>query len=72
MLMPDGSQLRVAAPPRPLVIWDGDCQFCRRWIERRHAVTQGKVDYATSQEIGDQFPEIPRDEFQRSIVYIDT
>jgi len=72
MLMPDGSQLRVAAPPRPLVIWDGDCQFCRRWIERRHAVTKGEVDYATSQEIGDQFPEIPHDEFQRSIVYIDT
>ena len=22
------------APPKPLLIFDGDCHFCRRWIER--------------------------------------
>jgi len=34
-------------------------------------ITQDKVDYVESQEIGDRFPEIPREALQRSAVYID-
>ena len=26
-------------PPKPLMIWDGDCHFCRRWIERWREIT---------------------------------
>jgi len=64
--------LRVAnPPPKPLLVWDGDCDFCRRWIERWRIMTAGAVDYVTSQEIGDKFPEVPRDQFQQSVVYID-
>jgi predicted DCC family thiol-disulfide oxidoreductase YuxK len=64
--------LRVATPPaKPLIIWDGDCHFCRRWIERWRVITHDEVDHVASQEIGDSFPEIARDEFTRSVVYID-
>ena len=64
--------LRVSNPPaKPLMIWDGECHFCRRWIERWRVITAGEVDYATYQEIADRFPEIPREQFQRSVVYID-
>jgi len=58
-------------PPRPLMIWDGECHFCRRWIERWREITAGEVEYAPYQEIPDRFPEIPREQFQRSVVYID-
>ena len=58
-------------PPRPLMIWDGECHFCRRWIERWREITAGEVEYAPYQEIADRFPEIPREQFQRSVVYID-
>ena len=52
--------LRVSnPPPKPLLIWDGDCDFCRLWIERWREMTAGKVDYATYQEAADRFPEIP-------------
>lgn len=65
-------QLRVSDPPvKPVVIWDGDCHFCRHWIERWRAVTEDEVDYVPSQDIGDRFPEIRRDEFNRSVVCID-
>jgi predicted DCC family thiol-disulfide oxidoreductase YuxK len=64
--------LRVSNPPaKPLMIWDGECHFCRRWIERWGVITAGEVDYATYQEIADRFPEIPHEQFQRSVVYID-
>jgi lipase maturation factor 1 len=65
-------QLRISnPPPKPLVIWDGDCEFCRLWIERWCGITMGKVDYVTYQTVGDRFPEIPADEFTRSIVFIE-
>src|SRR5213080_1977259 len=65
-------QLRVTnPPPESLMIWDGECHFCRRWIERWREITAGEVEYAPYQEIADRFPEIPREQFQRSVVYID-
>ncbi len=64
--------LRVASPPgRPLLIWDGDCHFCRHWIERWKVETAGCVDYEKSQDVADRFPEIPREQFQKSVVLIE-
>lgn len=66
------TNLRVSnPPPKPLMIWDGDCHFCRLWIERWREMTGEEVDYATSQEVAERFPEIPRDQFQESVVFID-
>src|SRR6266513_2085856 len=66
------TRMHVAAPPqKPLLIWDGECHFCRHWIERWREITAGEVDYATSQEIAERFPEIPREEFARSVVLIE-
>src|SRR5262249_36007373 len=42
----------------------------RRWVRRWRAETGERVDYAPSQEIGERFPEIPRDVFQRSVVLV--
>jgi len=65
--------LHISNPlPKPLMIWDGDCHFCRRWIERWREITRGAVDYATSQENTERFPEIPREQFERSVIYIET
>ncbi|HEV2045286.1 MAG TPA: lipase maturation factor family protein [Chthoniobacterales bacterium] len=70
--MKRSEHLRVSSPPpKPLMIWDGDCHFCRRWIERWREITGGEVEYATYQEAADRFPEIPREQFQKSVVYID-
>jgi lipase maturation factor 1 len=64
--------IRVSSPPpNPLLIWDGDCHFCRRWIERWKEITYGEVDYETSQEIGERFSEIPKEQFQRSVILIE-
>jgi hypothetical protein len=29
-------------PPKPLMIWDGECHFCKRWIERWREITVRK------------------------------
>ncbi len=71
--MTNAPHLRVVAPPpKPLLIWDGECRFCRLWIERWREMTHGDIDYATSQEIAERFPGIPSEQFQKSVVFIDT
>jgi predicted DCC family thiol-disulfide oxidoreductase YuxK len=66
------SDLRVTHPPaRPLMIWDGECHFCRRWIERWREITAGQIDYATYQEAAGRFPKIPLEQFKRAIAFIE-
>src|ERR1051326_8684644 len=63
--------IRLSNPPaKPLVIWDGDCHFCRRWTERWRAITGDAADYQTSQAVADRFPAISPERFQTSVVYI--
>lgn len=71
--MPATSNRRVrTAPPKPLLVFDGDCDFCRRWIERWKTVTEGAVEYAPVQEVESRFPEIAREEFERAVQLIET
>ena len=65
-------RLRVSnSPPKPLMIWDGECLFCKMCIERWREITAGKIDYATYQQAADQFPEIPVDQFKRAMAFIE-
>lgn len=56
---------------RPLLVWDGDCGFCRGWIARWRAITGDRVDYAPYQEVADRFPGIPRAEFAEAVHFLD-
>src|SRR2546430_9998597 len=70
--MTNESHVRVAnPPPKPLMIWDGECHFCKRWVERWREITAGEVDYATYQEAAHQFPEIPIEQFKRAVTLIE-
>ena len=66
--------LHVAAPPsKPLLVFDGDCNFCRLWIRRWQQLTGDTVDYLPSQDpaVAAQFPEIPREQFNTAVVLIE-
>jgi predicted DCC family thiol-disulfide oxidoreductase YuxK len=65
---------RVARPPagRPLLLFDGECGFCRLWVERWRAAGNGRLDIAPSQEAGARFPEIPAAAFAHAVQLIDT
>jgi predicted DCC family thiol-disulfide oxidoreductase YuxK len=60
-----------AAPAKPLLVFDGDCHFCRRWVERWRELTAGAVDYAPYQEAAARFPEIPSEAFQSAVHFIE-
>jgi predicted DCC family thiol-disulfide oxidoreductase YuxK/uncharacterized membrane protein YphA (DoxX/SURF4 family) len=62
--------LRVASPPtKPLLVFDGDCHFCRRWIARWQRITGDAISYIPFQDesIAAGFPEIPREDFAQAV-----
>ncbi|HTV76122.1 MAG TPA: DCC1-like thiol-disulfide oxidoreductase family protein, partial [Candidatus Baltobacteraceae bacterium] len=68
------SEIRVAMPPpKPLLVFDGDCNFCTLWIRRWRQITGEAVDYLPAQDpqVVQRFPEIPREQFQKSVQLIE-
>jgi predicted DCC family thiol-disulfide oxidoreductase YuxK len=73
--MPRIQPLRVAKPPpNPVMIYDGDCSFCRAWIERWKQATGKEVAYVPLQDrnVPVQLPEIPRANLERAVHLVDT
>ena len=55
---------------RPLLVFDGDCAFCRAWIEYWKALTGDRVDYSPLQEIGERFPQVSPQQFRSAVQLI--
>ncbi len=55
---------------KPTLIYDGECGFCSRWIERWRVSTGDRVDYVTSQEAAPEFPEISGGEFAEAVRWV--
>jgi predicted DCC family thiol-disulfide oxidoreductase YuxK len=54
-------------PDRPLILYDGDCGFCRFWVARWRIVTRGALDFAPAQQEADRFPQITPEAAARAI-----
>ena len=61
--MPDDAP----ALAKPLLLWDGKCGFCKIWIHYFKQITGDRIDYATSQQRGTEFPQIPPENFGKSV-----
>jgi predicted DCC family thiol-disulfide oxidoreductase YuxK len=67
--------LHVATPPsKPLLIFDGDCNFCTVWVHRWQHVTGEQVEYIPFQDptVGRRFPELPREFFEKAVHLVET
>lgn len=65
---------RVASPPpKPLLIYDGDCNFCKYWVARWRKITGERVDFLPlqSEELARRFPEVPRSELETAVHLIE-
>ena len=56
---------------RPLMVFDGDCGFCRFWIERLRGATRGRVDFEPFQKVAADHPEIPLATFESAVQFIE-
>jgi predicted DCC family thiol-disulfide oxidoreductase YuxK len=62
--------LNIISPPRPVLIYDGECSFCRLWIEHWHRLTGDHVDYQPSQTVAHQYPQISSHEFAQAVQFV--
>lgn len=60
-------------PPKdkPVIIWDGNCGFCKYWTTRWQKTTKGKVDFTPYQEAQIQFSDIDVIHFKQASRLID-
>ncbi|HET6958847.1 MAG TPA: lipase maturation factor family protein [Vicinamibacterales bacterium] len=69
-----GSEQRVKTPPSlPVLIFDGDCGFCRFWKTRWQYRSGSLVEYTPYQsaDIAQRFPEIPLDRCARAVQFVE-
>jgi predicted DCC family thiol-disulfide oxidoreductase YuxK len=62
--------MESSTPDKPTLVYDGDCSFCKLWIQRWQNLTEARVQYSPFQEAAAQFPTIPRESFARSVQLI--
>jgi predicted DCC family thiol-disulfide oxidoreductase YuxK len=56
---------------RPLLIWDGNCGFCKYWVMRWDRMTGDTVDYAPYQQVEDRFESLTEAHFKRAAYLIE-
>jgi predicted DCC family thiol-disulfide oxidoreductase YuxK len=59
-------------PSKPMLLYDGNCGFCRKWVGRWKVLTGDQVLYEAYQEAAPRFPEIDPQRFNRSVQLIQT
>lgn len=55
----------------PLVIYDGDCGFCVRWITKIRQYIRGKIEFISYQQGISDISGLTLEECQKSVQYID-
>jgi len=53
-----------------VLVYDRECSFCRFWIDRWKSLTGERVHYVPFQEAAGEFPQIPLENFRRSVQLI--
>ena len=53
--------------PKPVLIYDGHCGFCRIWLDYWRQLAGDRIEYIASQDVGARFPQIPREAYSQSV-----
>jgi len=55
---------------KPVMLYDGDCGFCQRWIKKWQKITADKVIYAPYQERLKDFPQVTAEQCRQAVQLI--
>jgi predicted DCC family thiol-disulfide oxidoreductase YuxK len=62
--------MRVGSPPvRTVLIFDGECGFCRRWVRRWRRASGDRVEYLPFQDarVAERFRDIPLASLEQAV-----
>ncbi|MCG9126261.1 lipase maturation factor family protein [Candidatus Poribacteria bacterium] len=55
---------------KALLVYDGDCDFCKYWIAQWQHITQNRIEYVPYQQVVLEYSNIPISSFQSSVQLI--
>ena len=56
---------------KSVLIYDGDCNFCMRWVGRLKYITKDRVEFLPSQAVRERFSQISHEDYKNSIQWVD-
>lgn len=54
-------------PDKPTLLYDADCGFCTKWVNRWHKKTGAAVEYAPFQTHGHHFPQVTSEAARQAV-----
>ncbi len=67
-MSPDTADERPTDDDRPVMVYDADCGFCVRWVQRWRERTGPRVEYAASHAVvGTRFPHVSAGDFAQAV-----
>tara|TARA_Y100001960_G_C14455789_1_gene719530 strand:+ start:276 stop:743 length:468 start_codon:yes stop_codon:yes gene_type:complete len=57
---------------KPILVYDGDCEFCKVWISRWRSITHEKVACSPYQKVADDYPDISTEQFGSAVFFFDS
>ncbi|WP_291722584.1 thiol-disulfide oxidoreductase DCC family protein [Bernardetia sp.] len=63
------SLIKTSSPPKKtLLVWDGECGFCKYWITKWEMITDNKhIDLRPYQEVAKDFPDLDEKLFKKAV-----
>ena len=59
-------------PKKPIMVWDGDCRFCRSFAERFEASSNGAVEFIPYQSLEQKYTNAPDLNYEKAVVFFTT
>ena len=54
-------------PPKPVLVWDGECNFCRLCAERFDSYKDNKVDLIPYHSLHQKWPQAPTEDYASAV-----
>ena len=58
------------SPKKPIMVWDGDCDFCKKFAERFQEISKNTVEFISNQELHKKYPGAPKHDYQTSVYFL--
>ncbi len=55
---------------RPVLIYDGNCSFCRKWVEFWRGLTGNRLEYLPLQQARGRFPDVSEEDCRKAVQFI--
>ena len=56
-------------PKHPIMVWDGECEFCRLCADRFKSAGTGKIEFIPFQDLHSKYPKAPQLDYKKSVVF---